>query len=74
MALQHTTALNLIGKYVSFYVQNQHTRSDFEGVVSSLVLQLDGSHHLKIGFDDYYKLSDIEGLKVLGEIHLYPNE
>lgn len=73
MAVSHTTALDLLGKYVSFYIHSQQSRLDFEGVVNSLVFKFDGTSEFGIGFDDYYKLSDVEGLKILGELHLYPN-
>ena len=73
MAVAHTTALNLIGKYVSFHVESKHSNLHYEGVVCSLTLQMDGSHSLGIGFDDHYALSEINGLKVLGEVTLYPN-
>jgi len=72
MAVAHTNALNLIGKYVSFYINADHCRLDYEGVINSLILEHDGSHQLRIGFDDFYLLSDIEDLKVLGELTLYP--
>lgn len=72
MAVAHTTALNLIGKYVSFYINADHCRLDYEGVISCLILEHDGSHQVRIGFDDHHLLSDIEGLKVLGELVLYP--
>lgn len=70
MTVSHTTALDLLGKYVSFHVLN-HARLDFEGLVSSVVLEFDGSHHIRLGFDDCFFLSDIKDLKVLGELHLY---
>lgn len=71
MAVAHTTALNLIGKYVSFYINDRNRRLDYEGVISCLILELDGSHQVRIGFDDHYLLSDIQDLKVLGELVLY---
>lgn len=71
MAVSHTTALELIGKYVSFDIKQAHTFFHYEGVVSSLVFEMDGSHSLKIGYDDNFLLSDVEDLKILGELRLY---
>lgn len=71
MTVAHTNALELLGKYVSFYINNSHGRSDYEGVVSSIFLQFDGSHTLTIGFDDQFLLSHIEDLKILGKVKLF---
>jgi hypothetical protein len=68
MAVANTTALNLLGKYVSFSSQ---AYSDHYGVVSSVVFQIDGSVQFSIGWDDFYNYSEVIDLKVIGEVTIY---
>jgi hypothetical protein len=68
MAVAHTTALNLMGKYVSF---SSEQSLDHHGVVTSVVFDIDGSVQFLIGFDDYYNYSDVVNLKILGEVILF---
>lgn len=70
MAVAHTTALNLMGKYVSFYTDSSYP---IIGVIDSVCFYLDG--RISITFDDinFYDLSEIDSLKVLGEVTLQTN-
>lgn len=68
MAVAHTTALNLLGKYVSFSCERS---LDCFGVVNSVVFDMDGSCQFSIGWDDFFSLTDISNLKILGEVKLY---
>lgn len=68
MTAANTNALNYLGKYVSF-----NTDSAFEvyGVISNVIFNMDGSVELSIGWDEFYSLSDVTNLKILGEVKLY---
>ena len=68
MAVPNTNALNYLGKYVSF---NHEDMFEKYGVISNVIFNMDGSVELSIGWDDFYELSKITNLKVLGEIKLY---
>lgn len=66
MAVSHTNALELLGKYVSFKANDFYR----QGVVESVIYHLNGKHELSINFDDFYFLSDVEDVSILGYIHL----
>lgn len=68
MTAVNTNALNYLGKYVSF-----NTDSAFEvyGVISNVIFNMDGSVEFSIGWDEFYSLSCVTNLKILGEITLY---
>lgn len=68
MAVSHTTSLDYLGKYVSFT-----TDSAFEiyGVISNIIFNMDGSIEFSIGWDDFFSLTEIRNLKILGEVRLY---
>ncbi|MCU4498445.1 hypothetical protein KTI55_18305 [Acinetobacter ursingii] len=68
MAVPNTNALNYLGKYVSF---NHEDMFEKYGVISNVIFNMDGSVELSIGWDDFYELSKITNLRVLGEIKLY---
>ena len=68
MAVLNTNALYYLGKYVSF---NHEDMFEKYGVISNVIFNMDGSVELSIGWDDFYELSKITNLKVLGEIKLY---
>lgn len=71
MTAANTTALEYLGKYVSF-----NTDSSFEiyGVISNVIFNMEGTVEFSIGWDDFYNFSEVTNLKVLGEISLYPKE
>lgn len=66
MAVAHTTALTLLGKYISFKAGGFY----HQGVVESVFYHLNGKHELCINFDDFYFLSDVEDVSILGDIIL----
>lgn len=68
MAVPNTNALDYLGKYVSF---NHHHNLEIYGVVSAVVFNMDGSIDLSIGWEDFYNFSEMDNLKILGEIKLY---
>jgi len=68
MTVANTNALNYLGKYVSF---NHQHNFEIYGVVSTVVFNIDGTIDLSIGWEDFYKYSEITNLKILGEVKLY---
>lgn len=67
MAVPHTTALNLIGKYVSFHTDALHHHI---GVIDSVSIYLDG--RIEITFDnlEFHDLSEISKFTILGEVKI----
>ena len=65
MAVAHTTALNLIGKYVSFYTDTLYPHI---GVIDSVSIYLDG--RIEITFDtvEFFDLAQISKFNILGEV------
>lgn len=65
MTVIHDNALNLIGKYVSFYTEHLYPHM---GVVDSVSVYLDG--RIQISFDDieFYDLSNTSKFNILGEV------
>lgn len=63
MAVAHTTALTLLGKYISFKADGFYRY----GVVHSVISEFDGKHQICINFEDFYFLSDLDDLSILGE-------
>lgn len=68
MAAAHTTTLEYLGKYVSF---NTDSTFEISGVISNVIFNIDGSVEFSIGWDDFFSLSEISNLKILGEVKLY---
>jgi hypothetical protein len=71
MAVAHTTALNLIGKYVEFTTDNIYPHI---GIIDSVSIYLDG--RIEISFDtvEFYDLSQISKFKILGEVKTHDPE
>lgn len=67
MAVAHTNALDLIGKYVSFYTDTVYPHF---GVVDSVSIYLDG--RIEISFDtaEFHDLSQISKFTILGKVDL----
>lgn len=68
MTVANTNALNYLGKYVSF---NHEEIFEIYGVISNVIFNMDGTIELSIGWDNFYNFSEMNNLKVLGEISLY---
>ena len=68
MAVAHTTALNLIGKYVEFSTDNicPHV-----GIVDSVSIYLDGRIEISFKGQEFYDLSQISKFKILGEVKIH---
>jgi hypothetical protein len=68
MAASNTNALDYLGKYVSF---NHDDIFEIYGVISNVIFNMDGSVEMSIDWDNFYELSKMSNLKILGEIRLY---
>ena len=75
MAVSHTTVLEMLGKDVSFIYERKieltHSSfitftENFTGTVTNVVLSLTTCPEISINDVDFYSLSDIKDLKVLG--------
>ena len=63
MAVSHTTALEYLGKYVSFQSDSSYLHV---GVINSIIFTLDGKTEFSIGWDDFYDFSKVTKLEILG--------
>ena len=68
MAVAHTITLEYLGKYVSF---NTDSAFDIYGVISNIIYNMDGSIEFSLGWDNFFSLTEIHNLKILGEVKLY---
>ena len=75
MTVAHTTVLEMLGKDVSFIYERKVELTDsfsltftehFIGTVTNVVLSLTTCPEISINDVDFYSLSDIKDLKVLG--------
>lgn len=68
MTISHTTLLQYLGKYVSF-----NTDSSFEmtGVISAIIFNIDGSVEFSMGWEDFFFFTEIQNLKIIGEVKLH---
>lgn len=68
MTISHTTLLQYLGKYVSF-----NTDSSFEmtGVISAIIFNIDGSVEFSMGWEDFFSFTEIQNLKIIGEVKLH---
>lgn len=67
MTNQNLTPTELLGKYVTFFVDLFGQKIVQSGIVSSVCMNLDGDHGILISdFGDFYKLSEVHDLKVTG--------
>ena len=67
MSSLYSNPLELLGKYISFKSEDIH---QCIGVVNSVTHFLDGHIEFSIDFNDYYDLSKISNLEILGVVSL----
>lgn len=65
MAAVDTTALQLLGKYVSFNYED----NSYLGVIDSVVFQINGDVEIGLGHEFYF-YSKFSNLKILGSVQL----
>ena len=66
MAALYSNPLELIGKYVSFVSDDV----DYIGVIDSVTFYLDGRHEISFHSSEFFDLSKISKLKLLGSVAL----
>ena len=64
--------INLIGEQVSFVsnlkVQEQFFSKNVQGVVTDVLLSLDGNHQISVGGGDFFNINDLVDFKVLDAV------
>lgn len=64
--------INLIGEQVSFVsnlkVQEQFFSENVQGVVTDVLLSLDGNHQISVGGSDFFNINDLVDFKVLDAV------